>query len=191
MYINTKYFFEFIKKIFLFLSLQKQLDWCKLLFMKKVMKKTVFVFVTLGALVCATGKLFAADEFKVVDGDSLEQGSVRIRLIDIDAPELFQECYDENDNKYRCGKKALDQLEMLVGNVDFCKEAGVDKYKRKLMECFDKNGVSINKLMVLNGWAVSYGNKFEKEENKAKKQKSGIWNGRFMRPELYRALHKN
>ena len=72
-----------------------------------------------------------------------------------------------------------------------CKELGVDRYKRKLVECFDRNGISINQKMVVNGWAVSYGNRFKEEEKEEKKQNKGIWKGRFMRPELYRALHKN
>jgi endonuclease YncB( thermonuclease family) len=45
--------------------------------------------------------------------------------------------------------------------------------------------------MVLRGWAVSYSDKYKKEEDIAKNKRSGIWKGRFMRPELYRALHMN
>ena len=44
--------------------------------------------------------------------------------------------------------------------------------------------------MVLNGWAVSYGDKYSEDEIIAKKMKRGIWQGNFMRPELYRALQK-
>ena len=144
-----------------------------------------------GLLLIKSAELFAIDKYKVVDGDSLEQGKIRIRLIDIDAPEFYQKCYDENNNSYECGKMALNALEKLINNKVVCKAEAVDKYKRKLMECFDESNNSINQQMVLNGWAVSYGEKFINEENIAKKQKLGIWKGRFMRPELYRALHKN
>lgn len=162
-----------------------------MLSMKKIMKKTVFILFVFGILISITEELLAVYKYKVVDGDSLEQGNVRIRLVDIDAPELFQECYDENNKQYKCGQKAFEELEKLMVDVEFCSETGVDRYKRKLMECFDKNQNSINRKMVISGWAVSYGDKFKNEEKEAKMQKSGIWKGRFIRPELYRALHKN
>ena len=136
-----------------------------------------------------SAELFASERYKVVDGDSLEQGRLRIRLIDIDAPEFFQECYDENENVYECGKKASEVLESYVAGGITCKKVGTDRYKRSLMECFDEKQENINKKMVLNGWAVAYSDRFEKEEKIAKNKKIGIWKGRFMRPELYRSLH--
>ncbi len=159
--------------------------------MIKRMKKLKFGALIVVLLLVKSAELFAVDKYKVVDGDSLEQGYRRIRLIDIDAPELLQKCYDENNNVYECGKRALNELKQLMNNKVICYKRAVDKYKRDLTECFDDRGVSINQQMVLNGWAVSYGNKFKKEEKKAKDKKLGVWKGRFMRPELYRALHKN
>ena len=159
--------------------------------MMKRNKNLLISMFIVGLLLIKSAELFAVDKYRVVDGDSLEKGNVRIRLIDIDAPEFYQKCYDENNNSYECGKMALRALEKLIDNKVVCKAKAIDKYKRKLMECFDENNNSINQQMVLSGWAVSYGNKFKEEEMKAKKQKSGIWKGRFMRPELYRALHKN
>ena len=156
-----------------------------------MLKKVFYVFCVLGVLIYKTEDLFAIDKYRVVDGDSLEKGNVRIRLIDIDAPELFQKCYDEDNRLYECGKQATKELEKLMNNVAECKELGVDRYKRKLMECFDKDNVSINQKMVLGGWALSYGKCFKEEEKEAKNQSKGIWKGRFMRPELYRALHNN
>jgi endonuclease YncB( thermonuclease family) len=159
--------------------------------MKKLEKKIFFALLFFVIVSFKAEVLLAVDKYKVVDGDSLEQGDVRIRLADIDAPELFQKCYDENNKSYECGKIATDKLKRFVADVAYCKETGVDRYKRRLMECFGENGMSINQNMVLNGWAVSYGKRFEDDEKGAKKQKAGFWKGRFMRPELYRALHKN
>ena len=134
--------------------------------------------------------LSAFEKYKVVDGDSLELGSLRIRLIDIDAPELFQECYDENIKSYECGKIAADFLKKIVSGGIKCQEVSLDIYKRSLMDCFDKSGENINRKMILNGLAISYGDRFIEEEKMAKDKKIGIWKGRFMRPELYRSLHK-
>lgn len=131
-----------------------------------------------------------AEQYEAVDGDSLEKGYIRIRLQDIDAPELFQYCFDKNEQKYYCGKKAHEFLQrLIVGNID-CESYGKDRYGRQLMECFDKDGRSINQQMVLNGWALSYSDKYSEDEIIAKKMKKGIWQGRFMRPELFRALQK-
>ena len=45
--------------------------------------------------------------------------------------------------------------------------------------------------MVKDGYARSYrSEKFEKDEEKAEKAKLGIWQGKHMRPALYRILQK-
>ena len=45
--------------------------------------------------------------------------------------------------------------------------------------------------MVAAGHAVGYrSNRYEAEENIAKAHKLGIWQGKFMRPELYRTLKR-
>ena len=47
--------------------------------------------------------------------------------------------------------------------------------------------------MVALGWAVAYkrySTDYVTDEILAKKSKKGIWQGRFMRPELFRALER-
>ena len=45
--------------------------------------------------------------------------------------------------------------------------------------------------MVAAGQAVSYlSDRYAAEEKTAKMQKSGIWQGKFMRPALYRAMER-
>ena len=43
----------------------------------------------------------------------------------------------------------------------------------------------------MDGYALSYGDVYAEEEMHAKTNKKGIWKGKFMRPELYRALNKS
>ncbi len=138
----------------------------------------------------------AKEEIKVLDGDSLEIDGRDIRLVGIDAPEYLQLCYDKNGEKYECGQEALRYLQKLVadslksgGNIA-CKKEGVDRYKRDLSVCYaDK--LNLNKEMVRSGWATVYRHDmFQADEDEAKKAKRGIWQGRFMRPELYRALKR-
>lgn len=57
-----------------------------------MMKKFIFAAIVLTAQLCS-----AAETFRVVDGDSLERGGERIRLLDIDAPEFLQNVMTATD----------------------------------------------------------------------------------------------
>ncbi len=132
----------------------------------------------------------AEAQIKIVDGDSLFIGNREIRLSGIDAPEYKQECFDASDVAYPCGKKALSALKALVKDDLECKTLTTDRYNRDVAVCYS-GGKNINRQMVLQGWAVAYDrytHAYDKAQSKAKKQKRGIWQGRFMKPELYRAL---
>ncbi len=153
------------------------------------MKKIIF-FVVLTILIA----IFSADGhsgYKVVDGDSLEHGLERIRLEGIDAPEYLQDCHDKHGNKYRCGIKSAEYLQSLLHGKINCNRLGKDRYGRILSECFNSGGININRQMVISGWATSYGNQYIEEEKIARKSRLGVWQGKFMRPELFRALNRN
>lgn len=129
---------------------------------------------------------------QVVDGDSLIIDGKEIRLSGIDAPEYFQSCYNTQGKLYSCGKKAAQALQNMVGNDIKCDFVVKDKYKRFVSVCYS-NGININKKMVEEGWAVAYKrytNEYNQAELLAKKEKKGIWQGRFLKPELYRILYK-
>ena len=131
-------------------------------------------------------------EYKAVDGDSLVRGDERIRLKGIDAPELYQKCYDEKGASYECGLDSLNFLQELMakGKVSCKCQKQRDRYKRKLCKCFVST-LSLNEEMVANGYAVSYkSKKYEEIEQLAKEHKYGIWRGKFMRPSIYRALER-
>jgi endonuclease YncB( thermonuclease family) len=40
---------------------------------------------------------------RIIDGDTLAIGSIKIRLVGIDAPEKHQTCKDAGGQKYDCG----------------------------------------------------------------------------------------
>lgn len=137
-----------------------------------------------------------AGNIKVIDGDSIVVNDKMTRLIGIDAPEYSQVCYTKQDEPYFCGQKAKSYLENMIkeereqGHEVNCKKKGTDRYKRDLSVCRigKKN---LNKAMVAEGWAIVYRHDwYQKAEKEAKKQEKGIWQGRFMRPELYRILQK-
>ena len=123
----------------------------------------------------------------VVDGDSLRFGAERVRLLGIDAPEIKQTCKRET-GVYACGREARLELARYAQSGSFsCEGWRRDKYHRLLVTC--KSGSKdVNSLLVESGWAVSYG-QYRQEEEDARARKSGLWAGEFVRPQDWRAIH--
>ncbi|MBP1532457.1 MAG: thermonuclease family protein [Alphaproteobacteria bacterium] len=133
-----------------------------------------------------------AETYKAVDGDSLSCGNRRIRLDGIDAPEFMQTCYTAEGSEYPCGQEALNYLSNLVDsrNIECRCQAETDKYGREICECF-ADGLSLNQAMVAAGWAVCYRSaEYLPQETAATEQKLCIWQGKYMRPALFRILAK-
>ena len=153
-----------------------------------MLKKTILLILFL-QLICIPA---SAAEYKAVDGDSLVQGERRIRLDGIDAPEFTQTCFDPKKQEYACGLTSVQYLEQLIeGKTVRCDCLPYkDKYKREICECY-ADGVSLNQAMVAAGNAVTYrSEKYQSDEKSAQSSKKGIWQGKFMRPALYRALSR-
>ncbi len=118
-----------------------------------------------GAVVIATavpGDLFgsaprnqswqaAAEDVRVVDGDTLRLGDRMLRLYAVDAPERGQACPQARD----CGAAAAEALARLVNGRDVeCRLQGRDRLGRALGVC-RANGVELNASLVASGWAVA------------------------------------
>ncbi len=121
---------------------------------------------------------------RVIDGDSIEVGDVEIRLQGIDAPEYGQICKSVETNS-NCGKQAAQWLRKLIGGRSVvCEGWEEDRYGRLLASC-TVAGIELNRRMVRDGWAVSFGS-YEDEELDASKNQRGIWAGEFERPSDWR-----
>ena len=123
---------------------------------------------------------------KVSDGDSLRSGALQIRLFGIDAPELNQECKDQNGKIWGCGIAAHRQLVTLIGTKKElqCNLRDVDHYGRLIMQCFT-GSTDIGAAMVQSGHALAYrhfSNLYIAEEEHAKTALKGIWRGTFSPP---------
>ena len=69
----------------------------------------------------------------VVDGDTIDVGSFRVRLEDIDAPETDQKCNDGSDRNYLCGIAASKALRTpIAAKPVSCQAVGKDAYGRVL-----------------------------------------------------------
>ena len=136
---------------------------------------------------------YADGDVYVVDGDSLKLGEQNVRLAHIDAPEYYQTCKRVDKSTYNCGIKAREKLKSLLklGKLS-CKTVGRDIYNRDMSECF-AGRTNINLEMVRSGWAVVYKSgdaAYLEAQADAKRAKLGIWQGKYMKPELYRILFK-
>jgi len=128
---------------------------------------------------------------KVVDGDSLEIGAVRIRLFGIDAPEGRQLCTRDSAS-WSCGTAAADKLRALIGGASIeCVQRDTDQYDRVVAIC--KNGATdLGGAMVKAGLALAYrqySTDYVDQEDEARRAKRGMWAGEFTAPWEYRHSH--
>ena len=148
------------------------------------MNKLVTIIVAL----MLTGTVALADNFKVVDGDTIVLNGEKIRFSGIDTPELKQTCL-QDDQEVACGMFAKMLLIKKIGNHSpECISEGKDAYKRILAECF-VNGESLSKFLVRSGYAFAYrkySTKFIQDEEFAKANKLGMWAMTFQYPWDYR-----
>ncbi len=131
---------------------------------------------------------FAAEQVKVIDGDTIHIGKLKYRFSGIDAPEMKQSCR-KDEKEVLCGVLAKNALIDKINNSPVtCKIEEVDRYKRLVAECF-VNEESLSKYLVRNGYAVAYRRysmKFVEDENYAKENKLGLWSMTFDYPWDYR-----
>ena len=129
---------------------------------------------------------------KIIDGDTIHIGKNKIRLHGIDAPEWNQSC-TLNNKVWECGKKSTLVLKKLIANqIVICEIKDIDQYKRYIAVCLS-NKVNLNKKMVQDGWAIAYryySKDYIKEEEFARRNKVGIWKGKFLTPYQFRKKNK-
>ena len=125
----------------------------------------------------------------VIDADTLDIRSERIRLVGIDAPESGQRCKDAKGALVRCGSIAANSLDAWINrNPVNCIIEGRDRYKRALGQC-SVRGESVQDWLVRNGHAVAYrqySTEFVSAELAAREAKAGIWAGEFIMPSDWR-----
>lgn len=139
-------------------------------------------------LIAFAGPAAAADlagRASVIDGDTIEIHSQRIRLFGIDAPESAQLCVGADERPWRCGQKAALALADHIGaGTVSCEQRDRDRYGRIVAVCFS-GGDDINAWMVMEGWAVAYrryARDYAALEDEAKAAGKGIWASRFVMP---------
>lgn len=138
-------------------------------------------------------------EAKVTDGDTIIINDIRIRFTGSDAPESYffgktQTCLDGKGREWECGNAATKKLKELINNQTVrCTDEGQDRYGRTLGICY-VGDMDLQAEMVKSGMAVAYlrySDRYEKEQNYAKKVKAGMWAGEFKQPEVWRRENRD
>ena len=140
---------------------------------------------------------------KIIDGDTVHINNFKFRLEGIDAPEMRQQCKKEFlkissiigftfYKDYNCGKVSKEKLIIKInGSKIKCIFTTKDRYKRYIATCF-KGKINLNQWMVRNVFAIAYrrySKKYVIDEDFAKENKLGLWQGKFMNPEKWRKLN--
>ena len=138
-------------------------------------------------------------EAEVIDGDTIIINDIRIRFTGSDAPESYffgktQKCLDGKGREWECGNAATQKLKDLINNQTVrCTDEGQDRYGRTLGICY-VGAMDLQAEMVKSGMAVAYlrySDRYEKEQNYAKKVKAGMWAGEFKQPEVWRRENRD
>lgn len=125
---------------------------------------------------------------RLVDGDSFFMDGDEVRMVGIDAPEGRQSCTREG-REWACGEASRTELARLIGGQEVtCSADERDQHQRLLARC-RAGGVDLNRQMVANGFAVSFGRQYQREEDEARLQRRGIWASEFDRPQEWRHAH--
>lgn len=128
---------------------------------------------------------------RVIDGDTLDVGTVRIRLYGIDAPEAGQRCGTHAGGSWRCGERATARLAELVQDKQIeCTARDRDAYGRIIAVCYAEKA-DVNEILVREGlaWAFTrYSNEYVELEAAARSARSGVWQGEAEAPWDYRAI---
>ncbi len=149
----------------------------------------------LAAALLATGSLAAeaAGELRgipeVIDGDTLELQGRRLHLTGVDAPELAQRCWLKA-RLYDCGRVARTALLDLTAGVEvICRPLEPGPADRTLAHC-TAGGYDLSEGMAYTGWALAdpdnadpeTGDRYNREETRARVAGRGLWRGRFVAP---------
>ena len=167
-----------------------------------ILSSILILFIT--SHISAETKLIQG-QAEVIDGDTIVINNLKVRLFGIDAPEKNQICMGLSGESYNCGLSSTRFLKTFIDNSTRveCSYKNLDRYGRIIGKCISHTKIEnsnetvpfdINYEMVRNGRAVEYkryskGEYFEAEEL-AKKEKRGIWKGKFDRPEKWRRKYK-
>lgn len=130
----------------------------------------------------------------VVDGDTIDIGHARVRILGVDAPELDQSCTDAARRTWPCGRRAQAALRVWLGTATArCVPGYEDRSGRPVARCTAR-GRDIGEWLVENGWALDYPRysegAYRSAERTARQRSVGVWAGTVTPPWEWRAARE-
>jgi endonuclease YncB( thermonuclease family) len=157
--------------------------------------RRLVVAVTVGSIFLSACSIALCDNLigrvSIIDGDTIEIHSTRIRLWGIDAPESNQLCRGEDSLQYRCSARAANELDAFIATrMVTCVPVSFDRYHRTVASCF-ADGTDIAFWLVQNGlaldWPTYSHGKYALAQQDAERHGRGIWAGSYTDPWRFRA----
>jgi endonuclease YncB( thermonuclease family) len=129
---------------------------------------------------------------EAIDGRSFTDDSgKRYRLHAVDAPEIGQQCIGADGEKYMCGEQSRHALAEMIDGILTCDLVGSQNTEWRSVRCYDFSGRDIGSRLISDGWAVpdrSVGTfDYVMDEMEAEARQLGLWQGRFVTPNRWRA----
>lgn len=88
---------------------------------------------------------------RVIDGDTFDLGTVRIRLQGVDAPERREACLDAGGRGWACGAWATEQLRAVIGDRALsCRDLG-ERNRNRIVAACTLAGQDLGALLVEQG----------------------------------------
>ncbi|MEI4233600.1 thermonuclease family protein [Roseovarius sp. D22-M7] len=126
---------------------------------------------------------------RVVDGDTLDVGGIRVRLHGLDAPELGQICTAPDGTGWDCGAWVAGKVRARIsGHRVTCDTVDRDRYGRTVARC-GIAGQDLARQLVRDGLALAYRKysmAYAPEEAAARRAGHGLHAHRMTRPEDHR-----
>ena len=132
------------------------------------------------------------EAFRVVDGDFLTLGNLKIRLVGIDAPEAAQQCNSAGGEYWDCAAQAGDRARSIIGlatRVD-CYSSERNNYGHYIASC-DADGRDVGALLVEEGlaWPDQDRGYYLSEATTAQSDNLGVWQAPTPTPWEWRSQH--
>lgn len=126
----------------------------------------------------------------VIDGDTIDVGSTRVRLFGIDAPEHDQTCSSDERGEWACGQWVTREAAALfAGRFARCTSIETDRYGRTVARC-KVGDQDVARQLVQRGLAFAYRRyalDYDLDEKRAAVQARGLHASRVQSPEQFRA----
>jgi len=135
-----------------------------------------------------------AGQASVVDGDTIEVDGARVRIMDLDAPEVDQTCLLRDDGReWPCGRIAATILSEWISQYRVtCRTYGTDNAGRWLARC-DVDTIDVATWMAGNGWGLPnqdcHCEAVRAWATFARSKRAGIWGSDFVMPWVWRKTH--